>query len=311
MLVRKAKSAIRRAVGGLIEPLLNDATRSVRDEIAARLAPVDERIVANPYLSGKVSPYGGARADHIVLRNVPADREDGLPVPPVELWQDYAVTKAEFLATGRADVATMLGILGRDGRSGETLARVLDLGCGAGRMLRFFPADPERSELWGVDVDANFVVWCQQHLGPPMNFATITTSPHLPFEDNYFDLVYCASVFTHISDLADAWFAEVRRVVREGGYAYVTIHDKHTLDLLFTEYKDRRGFVDFVEQLRRFDERTNVRSLDYASFAVGADPYSQVFYDIDALLAKWSRLMTVVSTTEEAHDHQTAVLFRK
>ena len=50
-----------------------------------------------------------------------------------------------------------------------------------------------------------------------MNFATVTTAPHLPFADGYFDFAYCSSVFTHISDLADAWLLELRRIVRSGG----------------------------------------------------------------------------------------------
>jgi len=45
----------------------------------------------------------------------------------------------------------------------------------------------------------------------------------LPFEDSSFDLVYCGSVFTHVSDLADAWFLELRRILRKGGYAYINL----------------------------------------------------------------------------------------
>lgn len=308
---RRPESAVRRVVGRLIEPFLSDVQASLRKEIAGRLVPTDPRIVENPCVSGKLVPLGNDRGDYVVARPDATELEDGLAVPPVDLWQGYAATRAEFLATGRQDIATMLGILKNAGESGETLRRVLDLGCGAGRMLRFYPRVDDSSEHWGVDVNAKYVAWCQQHLSPPLFFATTTSAPHLPFEDNSFDLVYCASVFTHVSDLADAWFLEVRRVLRHDGYAYITIHDRHTVQLLLTEYKDKRGFVDFVDQLRRFDKQTSVLSLDYTSFSMGADPYSQVFYDIDALLAKWSRLMRVVSTTEEAHDHQTAILFRK
>jgi len=60
---------------------------------------------------------------------------------------------------------------------------------------------------------------------------------HLPFEDSSFDLVYCGSVFTHVSDLADAWFLELRRSY-ERAVMHTSIHDKHTIDLLLTKYKD-------------------------------------------------------------------------
>jgi ubiquinone/menaquinone biosynthesis C-methylase UbiE len=270
----------------------------------------DERAVDNAYLTGKLLPYARGGADYVVLRPEP-HAGSGLPVPPMELWEDYASTPEGYLECGRQDTATMLGILGGAGESPDAFRRVLDFGCAAARMLRFYPNPAGDSELWGVDVNAKHMVWCQQHLSPPMQFATTTTAPHLPFEDNYFDLVYCASVFTHITDLADAWFLELRRVVRPGGYVYLTIHDKHTLELLFTTFKDREGFGAFVEQVRRFDEKTSIRTLDYLAFAIGADPYSQVFYDVDDLTRKWGRLAPVVSVTPEAHDHQTAVLFRK
>lgn len=270
-------------------------------------------MLRNPCITGKLYPMEESGADYIIpLSNTPNRSSNGdLPVPPIELWEGYGDSPEEYLRGARQDMATMLGILERAGASQQTLTRVLDFGCAAARLLRFYPHIPGESELWGVDIKASHINWCQQHLSPPLLFATTTTSPHLPFEDNYFDLVYCGSVFTHISDLADAWFLELRRILRKGGYAYITIHDKHSLELLFTKYKDDKLFSEFVGMIRQFDERTSIRSQKYASFSVQADPVSQVFYDSDYLVQKWSRLAKVVSLTPEAHDHQTAVLLQK
>jgi SAM-dependent methyltransferase len=208
---------------------------------------------------------------------------------------------------------TMLSILERVGESSQTLTRVLDLGCAGGRMLRFYPYIPGESELWGVDISARHITWCQHNLSPPLLFAMSTTSPHLPFEDNYFDLVYCGSVFTHISDLADTWFLELRRILRGGGYAYITIHDERTLELLFTDtrYKDKKHLNWFRKSIRQFDKRTSVSSQDYALFSIGADPESLVFYDREYLVQKWSRFAKVLSVTPESYSHQTAILVQK
>jgi ubiquinone/menaquinone biosynthesis C-methylase UbiE len=270
-------------------------------------------ILANPYIAGKFYPLGGSGADFIVAppSTPPGTTEKELPVPPIDLWGGYADSVEDYLSSGRSDMATMLSIIEKAGESPRTLTRVLDFGCAAGRMLRFYPYEPRTSEVWGLDISAKHITWCQQHLSPPFLFATSTTSPHLPFEDNYFDLVYCASVFTHISDLADTWFLELRRILRKGGYAYITIHDKRTVELLFTEYKEKKLYAEFYETVRRFDERTSVRSRDYASFSFGADPQSQVFYDRKYLVQKWSRFTNVLSVTPEAHDYQTAVLLQK
>jgi ubiquinone/menaquinone biosynthesis C-methylase UbiE len=205
----------------------------------------------------------------------------------------------------------MLRILQEAGAGAEAISTALDFGCAAGRMIRFLPFDPSRSELWGVDIQASHIAWCQQHLSPPFHFATTTTLPHLPFEDNYFDLVYCGSVFTHISDLADAWFLELRRVLKVGGHAYITIHDKHMLHLLLTKYAELPLFRSLVELVRRVDADTKFLTGDFAYVAVGAEPTTQVFYDLRYLVEKWSGLVTVVSVTEEAYGYQAALLLRK
>ena len=296
-MLHRLRSLGRRAVRRVVRPALDELEfRAIHD---------------NPYLSGKLYPVSGAATEHIQLYPDEAPYEgEEFPVPDIELWHGYAETPEEFLACGRSDVASMLSILAGAGTSPDELTRVLDFGCAAARMLRFYPRT-ERSELWGVDVDATHINWCQLNMGPPFSFATITTSPHLPFEDNYFDLVYAGSVFTHISDLTDSWFLELRRVVRRHGYLYITIHDKRTVELLLTKFKDHPLFFDFVPMVESFCERTGVRSQNYAYFRMLADPMSQVFYDEEYLARKWSQWAEVISITPEAHDHQTALLLRK
>ena len=98
---------------------------------------------------------------------------------------------------------------------------------------------------------------------------------------------------------------------RPFGYAYITIHDKRTVELLFTKYKDSKNVSGFREMVRRFDERTSVFSQDYAQFSFGADPESQVFYDREYLVQKWSRFANVLSVTPEAYGYQTAILVQK
>ena len=234
-----------------------------------------------------------------------------LPVPPMHLWEGYASTPEEYLEGAQHEMTTMLAILSKAGASPQELTRVLDFGCAAGRMLRFYPRSEGTSELWGVDINAKHINWCQLNLSPPLSFATTTTAPHLPFEDGYFDLIYSGSVFTHISDLADAWFLELRRIVRKGGYLYITIHDRRTVELLLTKYKDHPHFTQFVGLVRSFCERTGVRSQKYAYFTILGDPVSQVFYDEDYLVRKWSQWAEILSITPEAHYHQAALLLRK
>ena len=52
--------------------------------------------------------------------------------------------------------------------------------------------------------------------------------PHLPIEDGSTALVYGFSVFTHIDEFETAWLAEIRRILRPGGVAYLTINSDDT-----------------------------------------------------------------------------------
>ena len=269
-------------------------------------------ILANPFLSAKFVPLERRDVfDHVrivVGRSVSALNTDGdgLPVPPTELREGWGGKEATYLNTGRRDMERMLATIEQADERPTELRRVLDFGCATGRLLRFYPRTAE-SECWGVDIKAKNIQWCQEHLSPPFLFATTTTLPHLPFEDGYFDLVYCASVFTHIGDLPDATLLELRRILRPNGLIYATVHDEHSVDALFRDFEER----DLTQQLRRIDEATGVLHERYEFFYIGGEPWTQVFYDSSYLVQKWSRFMEVVSVTPEAMDYQTALLLRK
>ncbi|MBC3542183.1 class I SAM-dependent methyltransferase [Rufibacter sediminis] len=305
-MINKLKHTVRDRIVNAVRPM-------VEGMVKQRLLPMDSRVLDNSFITGKLLPYNTTSTEYIV--KVEKDGRASAstpPIPPLEYWEGYADSDEDYLAGGRKDMAAMLSILNQANETPLTLTKVLDLGCAAGRMLRHYPCLTDTTELWGSDINAKYINWCQQNFEDPFYFLTNTTAPHLPFEDNSFDLVYCGSVFTHITDTADAWLMEIRRILRKGGYAYLTIHDEHTLDLMFTKYKDDPLFFYFVEAVRKFYEEQSAEALkDYVYFTIFSDPASQIFYNREYLVKKWSRFATVVSVTPEAHDHQTAILLRK
>jgi SAM-dependent methyltransferase len=170
-----------------------------------------------------------------------------------------------------------------------------------------------------VDISGAHVTWCQQNLSPPFRFVTTTTFPHLPFDDNYFGLIYAASVFTHISDLAEAWLMELRRIACPGGRIVLTVHDKHSLKLVFdpewaSAHPDANlpGHVsDGFRLMLSTPESREILEQDFVVATIGLGPVSQVFYDAVYLCRHWGRYLKVHSITPEAHGYQTAVLLEK
>jgi SAM-dependent methyltransferase len=99
--------------------------------------------------------------------------------------------------------------------------RVLDFGCGAGRVLRQFLPEAESGEFWGCDLHAPTISWLSENLSPPMRFYVNDEMP-LPHPDGHFDLVYALSVFTHITYDWSSWLLELHRVLKPDGLFLAT-----------------------------------------------------------------------------------------
>jgi SAM-dependent methyltransferase len=100
--------------------------------------------------------------------------------------------------------------------------RVLDFGCGSGRVLRQFGPEAGEAELWGCELDPPSIAWLQKELSPPFQFFETADVSTLPQEDGYFDLIYAFSVYTHLTDNWAGWMLEHHRVLKDDGLLFVT-----------------------------------------------------------------------------------------
>ncbi|HEY1847618.1 MAG TPA: class I SAM-dependent methyltransferase [Opitutaceae bacterium] len=101
-------------------------------------------------------------------------------------------------------------------------SRILDFGCGCGRVTRFLPVLYPDARIFGTDIDAEAIAWDSQSC-PAIAFSVNGDRPPLPFEDGSFDLVLAVSVFTHLpEDLQLEWLGELRRVAGRSGSLVLT-----------------------------------------------------------------------------------------
>ena len=156
------------------------------------------------------------------------DREQAAPLPPRPLAlragvPDPADVIASYRAVGRDSRTTILQLLGSDGVAFSFEgARVLDFGCGSGKVMRHFLPEAEVCALWGCDIDARSVDWINAELAPPLHAFTNREAPPLEQPSESFDLVWSVSVFTHLTDHWAGWLAELHRVLRPGGLAIIS-----------------------------------------------------------------------------------------
>jgi SAM-dependent methyltransferase len=119
----------------------------------------------------------------------------------------------------------------------------MDFGCGGGRTLVHFRDEAEVAEIWGVDVNRDALRQVQEALCPPMKAHLCEDDPPLPFEDASFELIWAISVWTHLTDNAFAWLAEIHRILKPGGLFIATYQGPHHSELLAGEpwEEDRIG----------------------------------------------------------------------
>lgn len=160
-----------------------------------------------------------------------------ITLPPQELQLDVgSATADQYLKVGGV---LKKNILQRTGVS--PAANILDVGCGSGRLARHFVDYVQPPGRYvGMDIQAPLVDWCEKNISPAnpafafyhQDIYNGHYNPEgryqasdyvFPFEDESFDLIILASVFTHL--LAEDTFnylKEIRRLLKPGGLCFST-----------------------------------------------------------------------------------------
>jgi SAM-dependent methyltransferase len=171
-----------------------------------------------------------------VLRWAYAPVAASLPLPPARLMHAVQNTTdpAIFAWGGLMAVSDIRAMLFRNGLSMTQFARILDFGCGSGRVIRHWRTLPGRVE--GTDYNAAMIEWCERNL--PFGFTHNGLDPPLAYPDRQFDFIYAFSVFTHLDAPRQLlWINELRRVLQVGGHLLLTTHGTRHLELLDKEQR--------------------------------------------------------------------------
>ncbi len=118
--------------------------------------------------------------------------------------------------------------------------KILEWGCGPARVLQHLKSAEGCSwELWGSDYNSRSISWCQQYW-PGVHFIHNGLEPPIPIECDFFDVVYCISVFTHLSEERHyQWIDEINRLLKPGGIFIGTFQGEAFRDYM-TDDENRR-----------------------------------------------------------------------
>jgi len=101
--------------------------------------------------------------------------------------------------------------------------KILDWGCGPGRIIRHLPnVIGNGCEYFGTDYNEKTIDWCSKNL-KSIQFNKNTLKAQLPYKDNFMDVIYGLSIFTHLSEnLHYEWYKELYRVLKPNGILFIT-----------------------------------------------------------------------------------------
>jgi SAM-dependent methyltransferase len=227
---------------------------------------------------------------------------EGESPPPdhLQIRQVGGIWGPLFFSEGRVILAQIVEAFREVGYPLERAGRVLDFGCGCGRVLRGFEGLDHGAEVWGCDIDAEAIDWSREHLGHVARFACNPAFPPTEFDRGFFDAVYSVSVFTHLPmELQFAWLTELRRIVRPNGFLILSTLGAHYWQNVIPEVRsevESRGFAYY----------TAARTEGLPDF------YKYAFHSQAYIRSSWSWFFEVVTIKEKfIHGLNDAVVLRR
>jgi SAM-dependent methyltransferase len=162
---------------------------------------------------------------HLMLGGAPLP-----PLPPERLQRDWCGNAGGPLAQQSAEFYSLVkGVYAQHSRKPLRQSRVLDFGCGWGRLTRLFGKDLPPSQIFGCDSDSQILEWCQ-HI-PGTFRQSETRLRQLPF-DEPFDLIFAYSVFTHLGQQThQSALTVLRHSLARDGIMVVTIRPRGFLEI--------------------------------------------------------------------------------
>lgn len=238
-------------------------------------------------------------------RGIPAAVAGRYPLPPARLRHRVhgELDAQSFLRTGAIVAGNIGDLVASTGARVADFARILDFGCGCGRVLRHFGALDGEHRISATDIDPEAIAWCQANM-PGIDWRTNAFLPPTEWPDATFDFLFSISVFTHLDEaMQRAWLRELQRITRPGGLLLLTVHGDFVHCTLPDEQRRALGASGFF----------------FATGATGRlkldglpDFYQGAYHTREYIDREWGRYFTVLSVVPRGiNDHQDAVLLRR
>lgn len=288
----------------------DDMSRNSLDHAPfANESPVSERLDEIAIVADRLPEGMKKRFDILEMAG-----RDNAPIPSSEDREGYAPgNDPQYWISGLKDYIRMTDVAVR---SKVDVQSYFDFGCATGRVVRHFAAQSDIKTIWGSDINARHIRWLLEYMPQQVKPIANHCIPCIPIPDNSVDLISAYSVFTHIDTFETCWLAELSRILRPGGLAYLTVHNEATWDVLRTEIENPNNRL--VQSILKTDP--SVREKLQQPMAEGRTVYrftdfgpyrSQVFHSNKYLERVWGRFFDLQEILDCHHVRQSVVVLRK
>lgn len=224
------------------------------------------------------------------------------PMPPKALQIRVAgAYYPDFFKHGESIFCDIENILKAQGFGISNFERILDFGCGCGRMLIPGSLMLPPGKLSGTDIDEQAIVWLRNNYNSFNDLSVNGFMPPTKYSDGTFDFIYSISIFTHLpEEMQHAWLKELARLIRPGGCGVFTVHGENFFHLL-------------LKQASRDALQKNGFAYEADTIKEGLPEfYQNAFHTHEYIRRQWSRYFEVVAIYPKGvGNHQDAVLVRK
>jgi ubiquinone/menaquinone biosynthesis C-methylase UbiE len=136
-------------------------------------------------------------------------------------------------------------------------SRILDIGCGTGRILKLLAANGF-TNLLGLDISSKMLCRCKERLGDRVNLIQHDFRERLPFKSNLFDFaLITGNTLTGGGDVdhANLVLKEVKRVLKNGGKLIIGSYNakflKNFVENYYKKFPQEFRFKGFDPRRRR------------------------------------------------------------
>jgi len=251
----------------------------------------------------EITPAGADLSD--VIDDCEIDSA-GVRIPPAWLIQAFTGSPdtIDHIESGKRSAGFYVDLYDRLCGDYDDVKRVLDFGCGCGRVLSRMPTGGG-VRYFGVDLHEAALQWLRTTM-PEATFLAGSEMPPVEIGAEEIDLVYSVSVLTHLDrEQEGAWLDEWHRLLRPGGHVIATFRAE-----------------DWVEQNTIARQKQAIRQAWSANdgfcyqkhrYWEGIFPefYSGTYQTIDYVRSTWGKrfeILTIVPAADSPNGQNTAVM---